>query len=116
VGDVRFVTTRSPRGMLRRKWVFSKARRSPKSLTIELFIMPIMQQGLAAPDGISLVETEGDPIISEIQRSEVAHLPGTAAQLIGERMRAMYAKLVREPVPGQLLELIRQLENKERSE
>jgi hypothetical protein len=88
----------------------------PKSLSIELFIMPIMQQRLDAPDGISLVETEGDPIISEIQRSEVAHLPGTAAQLIGERMRAMYAKLVREPVPGQLLELVRQLENKERSE
>ena len=48
--------------------------------------------------------------------SDVARLPGTAAQLIGERMRAMYATLVAEPVPDQLLELVRQLENKERSE
>jgi hypothetical protein len=88
----------------------------PKSITTEPFIMPIMQQRLDAPDGISLTEANGDPITPEVQRSEVAHLPGTAAQLIGERMRAMYAKLVREPVPGQLLELVRQLENKERSE
>ncbi|MBN9352594.1 MAG: hypothetical protein J0H04_00895, partial [Hyphomicrobium denitrificans] len=33
-----------------------------------------------------------------------------------ERMRSMYASMVREPVPDELLNLIRQLEAKEESE
>lgn len=82
-----------------------------KSIPIEPYTM---QQRLDTPDDIS--RSDGDPPRPGTQGSEIARLPGTAAQLIGERMRAMYATLVREPVPGQLLELIRQLENKERSE
>jgi hypothetical protein len=46
----------------------------------------------------------------------VAKLPGIATQLIGERMRTMYTSMVREPVPDDLLQLIRQLESKEGSE
>lgn len=46
----------------------------------------------------------------------VAKLPGIATQLIGERMRTMYATMVREPVPDDLLLLIRQLESKEGTE
>jgi hypothetical protein len=46
----------------------------------------------------------------------VAKLPGIATQLIGERMRTMYASMVREPVPDDLLQLVRKLESKEGSE
>jgi hypothetical protein len=47
-------------------------------------------------------------------RKDVARLPGIASQLIGERMRAMYTTIVSEPVPDELLDLIRRLESKER--
>jgi hypothetical protein len=47
---------------------------------------------------------------------DVTRLPGIATQLIGERMRSMYASMVREPVPDDLLQLVRQLESKERTE
>lgn len=73
-----------------------------------------MQQRSDASDDIA--PPDGDPPGPEAYGPDVARLPGTAAQLIGERMRAMYATLVAEPVPDQLLELVRQLENKERSE
>jgi hypothetical protein len=73
-----------------------------------------MQQRSDASEDIARLD--GDPPGPEAHGSDVARLPGTAAQLIGERMRAMYATLVAEPVPEQLLELVRQLENKERSE
>jgi hypothetical protein len=49
-------------------------------------------------------------------RPNVARLPGIATQLIGQRMRTMYTQMVCEPVPGEFLELIRQLESKEGSE
>lgn len=52
----------------------------------------------------------------EIAHPPVAQLPGVAAQLIGERMRTMYGRLVKEPVPDTLLDLVRRLEDKERSE
>ena len=64
---------------------------------------------ISEPDGQAAAPDHKD-------KSQVARLPVSATQLIGERMRAMYAKLANEPVPGPLLELIRQLENKERSE
>ncbi|HEY8193592.1 MAG TPA: NepR family anti-sigma factor [Hyphomicrobium sp.] len=62
-----------------------------------------------------LPEVEPHPE-SEAARPGVARLPGIATQLIGERMRTMYASMMREPVPDALLELIRQLESKEGSE
>ncbi len=46
-------------------------------------------------------------------RPPVARLPGFAAQLIGERIRAMYDTIAHEPVPEDLLSLIRELEAKE---
>jgi Anti-sigma factor NepR len=49
-------------------------------------------------------------------RSKVARLPGIATQLIGERMRAMYASMTSEPVPDDLLDLVRKLEIKEQAE
>ncbi len=49
-------------------------------------------------------------------RPAVPRLPGFAAQLIGQRMRAMYATLAQEPVPDDLLDLVRKLEAKEGSE
>ena len=62
-------------------------------------------------------ESDGQAAAPEAQeKAQIAHLPVSATQLIGERIRSMYAKLANEPVPGPLLELIRQLENKERSE
>jgi hypothetical protein len=48
-------------------------------------------------------------------RPPVPQLPGFAAQLIGQRMRAMYDTIAQEPVPEDLLELVRKLEAKERS-
>ena len=53
---------------------------------------------------------------ADTDRPAVARLPGIATQLIGERMRTMYATMVREPVPEDLLQLIRTLESKEGSE
>lgn len=61
-----------------------------------------------------LPEPERQPE-SEAVKPPVAQLPGFAAQLIGQRMRAMYDTIAQEPVPEDLLELIRQLEAKERS-
>lgn len=60
-------------------------------------------------------ETEQHPE-PDPERPAVARLPGIATQLIGERMRSMYATMVREPVPDDLLQLIRALESKEGSE
>ena len=51
----------------------------------------------------------------EAGKPPVAQLPGFAAQLIGQRMRAMYDTIAQEPVPCDLLDLIRQLEAKEQS-
>jgi hypothetical protein len=62
-------------------------------------------------DGIPNPEQHPEP-----ERQPVARLPGIATQLIGERMRSMYATMVREPVPEDLLQLIRALESKEGSE
>jgi hypothetical protein len=53
------------------------------------------------------------PESEEETQESVTRLPGIATQLIGERMRTMYASMVREPVPEELLKLIRQLESKE---
>ncbi|AGK57615.1 hypothetical protein HYPDE_29703 [Hyphomicrobium denitrificans 1NES1] len=80
-----------------------------------------MQQRLDAPDehtrnkeeAISEPEAQPQP---EAPQKGVTRLPGIAAQLIGERMRTMYASMVREPVPDELLKLVRQLESKEESE
>ena len=60
-------------------------------------------------------EINNDPE-PEPDRPAVAHLPGIATQLIGERMRSMYASMVREPVPEELLQLIHALNSKEGSE
>ncbi|MBA2127623.1 hypothetical protein DLM45_15530 [Hyphomicrobium methylovorum] len=49
----------------------------------------------------------------ELDAHQVAKLPGIATQLIGERIRSMYAVMVSEAVPDELLQLIRQLESKE---
>jgi Anti-sigma factor NepR len=51
----------------------------------------------------------------EAGKPPVPQLPGFAAQLIGQRMRAMYETLAQEPVPEDLLELVRKLEAKEQS-
>ncbi len=51
----------------------------------------------------------------EAGKTPVPQLPGFAAQLIGQRMRAMYETLAQEPVPDDLLELVRKLEAKERT-
>ncbi|ADJ23179.1 hypothetical protein Hden_1367 [Hyphomicrobium denitrificans ATCC 51888] len=59
---------------------------------------------------------EPEPPAEPESRDAVTRLPGVATQLIGERMRSMYASMVREPVPDELLNLIRQLEAKEESE
>jgi hypothetical protein len=52
---------------------------------------------------------------SEAGKAPVPQLPGFAAQLIGQRMRAMYETIAQEPVPDALLDLIRKLEAKEQS-
>ncbi len=52
----------------------------------------------------------------EAIKAPVPQLPGFAAQLIGQRMRAMYETIAQEPVPDDLLELVRKLEAKERRE
>lgn len=79
-----------------------------------------MQQRLDAPDEQTrnknaTYEPEPQPEPEAVQES-VTRLPGIATQLIGERMRSMYASMVREPVPDELLDLIRKLEAKEGSE
>ncbi|HVX34830.1 MAG TPA: NepR family anti-sigma factor [Hyphomicrobium sp.] len=79
-----------------------------------------MQQRLDVPEEHTrnkeaISEPEVQPEPEETQES-VTRLPGIATQLIGERMRTMYASMVREPVPEELLKLIRQLESKEGSE
>jgi hypothetical protein len=87
--------------------------------TNEHFEHFFMQHRLDAPDEISRdceLDDVGGAGGQQAQTCDVARLPGSAAQLIGERIRAMYSTMVREPVPGHLLELIRQLENKEKSE
>jgi hypothetical protein len=53
---------------------------------------------------------------AEADRAAVARLPGIATQLIGERMRVMYSTMVSDPVPDELLNLIRKLESKEGSD
>ena len=78
-----------------------------------------MQHRLETPEDCKrtngeLPEREGQPE-PEAVGSVVPQLPGVAAQLIGERMRAMYETIAQEPVPEELLELVRQLEAKERS-
>jgi hypothetical protein len=77
----------------------------------------IMQQCADAPDEArnrdqSLDETVAIP---DAPQDVIAQLPGVATQLIGERIRRMYASLAREPVPDELLKLIRQLEAKEKA-
>jgi hypothetical protein len=79
-----------------------------------------MQQRLDVPEehtqnkeAISEPEAQPEP---EAAQESVTRLPGIATQLIGERMRSMYASMIREPVPEDLLKLIRQLESKEGSE
>lgn len=79
-----------------------------------------MQQRFDAPDEQTrnkepIFEPEGQAEPEAAQVS-VTRLPGIATQLIGERMRTMYASMVREAVPDELLNLIRQLEAKEDSE
>lgn len=79
-----------------------------------------MQQRLDVPEEHTqnkqaMSEPEAQPEPDAAQES-VTHLPGIATQLIGERMRSMYASMIREPVPEDLLKLIRQLESKEGSE
>ncbi len=78
-----------------------------------------MQQHSNAPDA-RMRKTdpvyEPEPPAEPESRDAVTRLPGVATQLIGERMRSMYASMVREPVPDELLNLIRQLEAKEESE
>jgi len=79
-----------------------------------------MQQRFDAPDeprrntgAICDSEEQHDP---EANQDRVTRLPGIATQLIGERVRTMYASMVREAVPDELLNLIRQLEAREESE
>jgi hypothetical protein len=78
-----------------------------------------MQQRLDMPeervwneDAISEADRPAEPQVPEA----VTRLPGIATQLIGERMRTMYASMIREPVPDDLLKLVRQLESKEAPE
>lgn len=57
-------------------------------------------------------EPERQPEL-DAARTPVPQLPGFAAQLIGQRMRAMYDTIAQEPIPDDLLELVRKLEAKE---
>ena len=70
-----------------------------------------MQQRLDAQDEV--LRHDADAPNLERTNSEIAHLPGGTTQLIGERIRAMYAQMVQQPIPEPLLELVRQLERKE---
>lgn len=76
-----------------------------------------MQHRLETPEDCNrtdsdLSEPERQPEL-ESAKPPVPQLPGFAAQLIGQRMRAMYEILAQEPVPEDLLELVRKLEAKE---
>jgi len=62
-----------------------------------------------------MVNDDADSMNPLPDRTEVPRLPGIATQVIGERMRAMYGELVREPVPSDLIDLIQKLEQKERA-
>lgn len=78
-----------------------------------------MQQRLDSPDDSARTEeefpnSERHPEL-DVARPAVPRLPGFAAQLIGQRMRAMYDIIAQEPVPDDLLDLVRQLEGKEQS-
>ncbi len=57
-------------------------------------------------------QPESQPELEAVRRP-VPRLPGFAAQLIGQRIRAMYDTIAQEPVPDDLLELVRELEAKE---
>ncbi|MBS0233975.1 MAG: hypothetical protein JSR99_10865 [Proteobacteria bacterium] len=78
-----------------------------------------MQHRLETPEDCK--RTDGDCPEPERQpeldaeHAPVPQLPGFAAQLIGQRMRAMYDSIAQEPVPEDLLELVRKLESKEQS-
>lgn len=79
-----------------------------------------MQQRLDTPDDRArpedeFPESERHPEL-DASRPALARLPGFAAQLIGQRMRAMYENIAQEPVPDDLLDLVRKLEGKEESE
>ncbi|MFA5957919.1 MAG: NepR family anti-sigma factor [Hyphomicrobium sp.] len=76
-----------------------------------------MQHRLDAPEDYKRTdgefpEPERQPEL-EAAKAPLPQLPGFAAQLIGQRMRAMYDIIAQEPVPEDLLELIRKLEAKE---
>lgn len=78
-----------------------------------------MQQRLDTPDDCARTEdkfpaSERNPEL-DVARPVVPRLPGFAAQLIGQRMRAMYDNIAQEPVPDDLLDLLRKLEGKEQS-
>jgi hypothetical protein len=76
-----------------------------------------MQHRLDPPEDCA--RTDGDYPEPEVHpeleaaRPPVPRLPGFAAQLIGQRMRAMYDTIAQEPVPDDLLDLVRKLEAKE---
>jgi hypothetical protein len=78
-----------------------------------------MQQRLDTPADSARTEDEfpdpGRHPELDVAQPAVPRLPGFAAQLIGQRMRAMYDNIAQEPVPDDLLDLIRQLEGKEQS-
>lgn len=76
-----------------------------------------MQHRLDAPEDCKRAdgdfpEPERQPE-PEATKGPVPQLPGFAAQLIGQRMRAMYDTIAQAPVPDDLLELVRKLEAKE---
>jgi len=78
-----------------------------------------MQQRLDTPDDSARTEddfpdSERHPEL-DVARPAVPRLPGFAAQLIGQRMRAMYENIAQEPVPDELLDLVRKLEGMEQS-
>lgn len=78
-----------------------------------------MEQRSNAPD-VWMPKTDTlynpEPPADPEARDAVSRLPGIATQLIGERMRSMYAAMVREPIPDDLLNLVRQLKAKEEAE
>jgi hypothetical protein len=76
-----------------------------------------MQHRLDTPDDCTRTDGEFPSVEHQPElvdaRPKVPQLPGFAAQLIGQRMRAMYETIAQEPVPDDLLELVRKLEAKE---
>lgn len=73
-----------------------------------------MPSVVTLPDHIVEEQTESNTAAAA-DVAQVPRLPGIASQVIGERMRAMYGELVREPVPDDLIALIQKLEKKERA-